>query len=393
MLLDRTVTRGVIVALLAFAACVDAGDAGDASVDEDSAEEALVAGNPRALDIGFNGGPDQFAYSDLYFAANTGLAGPRLCHTYVRWNLPREAPGGDPTVAASRAYLADWLSHAAGHCDEALISFKSDQQGSPPTEAAYKSAFAAFLAIPWAANTGFTGTLEFVPWNEPNNGGDAGDGLGAPIPPELAAHYFLMMTRMCESHGCKVAAGDFASNGNMWNDFEWNCANDNVAPSALCRFPSPENTTHLRASYLDRYKNTIATSAHDYGLGADYRPKYFAFHGWHDVNEYLQTGNHCGTYGDCATRRLLRGLGGSWGGVELWDTEVGMGQNGAISDDAGGCGAAFLLRLSTLSRRITRVYDTRLHGGTLELFAGQTPRPALLVLAHRQTSYAGGNCR
>ena len=374
-------------------ACVDLGDASDATVDDDGPEVALAAGSPHAINIGFNGPADQFTYADLYFAANTGAPGPRLCHTYVRWNLSDEAPNGDPTVAGSRAYLADWLAHAAGHCDEALLSFKTDVRGSPPTEAEYKRAFTAFLAIPWAANTGFTGSFAFTPWNEPNNGGDAGDGLGAAIPPQLAAHYFLMMTRLCESSGCKVAAGDFASNGNMWNDFEWNCANDNVAPSALCRYPSPENTTHAPASYLDHYKNTIANAAASYGLGSNYRPKYFAFHGWHDVNEYLATGNHCDSYGDCASRRILRALGGSWGGVELWDTEVGMGQNGAVTDDAGGCGAAFLLRLSTLSRRITRVYDTRLHGGTLELFTGQTPRPALLVLAHRDTSYAAGRCQ
>ena len=119
----------------------------------------------------------------------------------------------------------------------------------------------------------------------------------------------------------------------------------------------------------------------------------FAFHGWHDVNEYLKTGNHCESYDDCATRRILTSLGGSWGGVELWDTEVGMGQKGALSDPAQACGAAFLMRLSTLSRRITRIYDTRLHGGTLALFDGATPRPALTVLAHRETTFTGRDCR
>jgi hypothetical protein len=373
--------------LLLLAAC----GTGDPNADEQA--DDLIAGNPQSLNIGFNGGPDQFPYLDQFFAANTGKATPRLCHTYVAWDLASQPANGDPSVAGTRAWLASWLAQAAGHCDEALISFKSQRAGSPPSVATLRSAFEAFLAIPWAADTGFTGSFAFTPWNEPNNGDVAGNGLGAPIPPELAARYFLMMTQVCDAHGCKVAAGDFASNGNMWNDFEWNCANDNVTPRTLCKVASSQNPTRRPASYLDRYKNTIASYAQDYGLGEGFRPRWFAFHGWHDVNMYLSDGDHCGSYDDCATRRLLVSLGGSWGGVELWDSEVGMGQKAALSDDDQACGAAFLMRLSTVSRRITRIYDTRLHGGTLELFDGQTPRPAFTVLAHRETRYSGASCQ
>ena len=79
------------------------------------------------------------------------------------------------------------------------------------------------------------------------------------------------------AHGCKVAAGDFASNGTMWNAFEWNCANDNVAPRGLCTSKSAELADGAAASYLDRYKNEIVASATRYGLGNGFRPEQLAY--------------------------------------------------------------------------------------------------------------------
>ena len=114
----------------------------------------------------------------------------------------------------------------------------------------------------------------------------------------------------------------------------------------------------------------------------------FAYHGWHDTNEYIYDHQKCTGYDDCAVRRLLVSFGGSWGGVKLWDSEDGMGQKGALSDHDQACGAAFLMRTANISSRIQRVFVTRLHGGDLQLEVGHTPRPAFGVLAARKTAYA-----
>ena len=383
---------GVIGALAIVVAGCGASDATSEETADD-ADEALVAGDARAVDIGFNGGPDQFEFTDDFFASEA-RRGPRLCHTYVRFDVAeqRPDPGSADSEPGSRGYLERWLRAAQGHCDEAFISFKAAAPGRAPSEASFTSAFRAFVTTSWAQETGFTGGFAFSVWNEPNNPAGSGNGLGTVIEPELAARYYLAAEKLCRQHGCKVAAGDFASNGGTWNDYEWNCANDNVAPRDLCKQASARNPGHRPASYLDRYKNTIANHADEYGLGARFRPEYFAFHGWHDANEYLDTGSHCSSYSDCVTRRLLTSLGGSWGQVQLWDTEVGVDQDAApISDHEQACGAAFLLRVTALSKRITRLYYTRYHGGTGELARNHAPRPAMQVLADRETHVNG--CR
>ncbi len=233
----------------------------------------------------------------------------------------------------------------------------------------------------------------FSTWNEPNNPADAGNGLGVQIESGLAARYYMAATKLCRSHGCSVVAGDLATNGNMWEDLSWNCADDNVAANELCAEYSPENAAHASASYLDRYKNEIAQHRDDlpYRLGAAFHPKVFAYHGWHDTNEYLANAAPCDSYGDCAVRRLEKSLGGIWAATDIWDTEDGMGQNGALSDQEQACGAAFLLRLATATARVKRVYITRLSGGTTELVAG-TPRPALGVLAQSADQRSYSSC-
>jgi hypothetical protein len=372
---------------------------GDPSAQTDDA----LSGSPDAVDIGFNGGADQFDYFADFASASTVNAGPTLCHWYVSWNVGEETPamGGPSSPGGSRAYLEYWLSKAQGHCDEALITFQADSPGAPPTEPRFTAAFRAFLASPWEQETGFSGAISFTPWNEPNNPTPAGNGLGQVLEPELAARYYLSMSQLCAQHGCKVAAGDLASNGSWWNDFEWNCADDNVPMASLCKTPSALNPSGAPASYLDRYKNYIVNLASQYGLGDGFRPKYFAYHAWHDANDYLDDGNHCDDYGDCVTRRLLQSLGGSWGGTEIWDTEVGVEQGSTqIPDQTQACGAAFLLRLTTITPRIRRLYYTRLYGGGGELVdctGGQSAedcraRPALKVLAERATHVAGA-CR
>jgi hypothetical protein len=386
------------LALLACSGCV-IGDATDTADDDDgdgSADDLPVVSeaiNPDNLNIGFNDGfVEQFDYYPDYFGIHA-QHGPRLCHAYIAWNVANLAPHtGDVTDTSTRAFLDNWLAHAQGHCDEALISFKAHVHGNPPSTSTYAAAFERFAATNWLAETGFTGTFSFTPWNEPNNPADDGNGLGVQIDARVAARYFLVAERSCRQHGCKVAAGDFASNGDMWNDFEWNCANDNVAANQLCKTKSTANPDKLASSYLDRYKNEIVNSAHDLGLPAGYRPAYFAYHGWHDANRYLDASDHCSTYGTCALRRLLRAFGGSWANVELWDTEDGAGQKSTLSDADQACGAAFIIRLQAITSRVRRLYVTRLHGGSLGLIHDDhTVRPALRIFANRERTATGCN--
>lgn len=367
---------------------VDGGDDGD---DTEVIEAAL---DPTRLNVGFNNGyANQFAYYPDFFSV--GVTPPaRLCHAYVSWRVAYQAPfSGSIADHSSRAFLDDWLAKAQGHCDEALITFKAMSKGRPPSTSAYAAAFEKFVAVDWAAETGFTGEIAFTPWNEPNNGDDAGNGLGVVIPPRVAARYYLAAERACRKHGCKVAAGDFASNGNMWDDVRWNCANDNVAPSQLCDTKSSMNPDGRGPSYLDVYKNEIANRAPELGLPRGFRPTYFAYHGWHDSNRYLDAGDHCSSYETCTLRRLLRSLRGSWGAVVIWNTEDGVGQTSAPDDREQACAAAFLMRLHLISSRVKRLYITRLHGGPGQLLEGHTRRPAADVFANRRLAYSGGNCR
>ncbi len=386
------------VSLLALASACAVGDEDEDMGDDGTDDEIIEAGSadPTRVNVGFNNGyAEQFNYFDYYFSRSVSSPA-RLCHAYVAWNVATK-PKGSGSIAdhSSRAFIADWLSKAQGKCDEVLISFKSMSHRSPPATSEFSAAFEKFAANDWATEAGYTGKFAFTAWNEPNNADDAGSGLGVEIPPRVAARYFLAAARSCKKHGCKVAAGDFASNGNMWDDYRWNCANDNVKPQNLCNEKSSKNPDGRGPSYLDVYKNEIANRATDFGFAPGYRPDYFAYHGWHDTNRYLTEGDHCSSYETCTLRRLLRSLRGSWGGVVIWNTEDGIGQNPANAPDdrAQACGAAFLLRLMTIDARVKRLYITRLKGGPGTLMTGPTTvRPAFDVLAKRATQYPG-NCR
>jgi hypothetical protein len=369
------------------------GNGDEGATTDDTGGITSEAVNPNHLNIGFNDGfTNEFDFYQDFFNLNVPTL-PRLCHTYVAWDVATQQPHtGLVSDATTRAFIDDWFAHAQGHCDEALISFKAPHHGNPPPTATYAAAFDKFARTNWAAETGFTGKLAFTPWNEPNNGADDGNGLGAPLDARVAARYYLAAERSCRVHDCKVAAGDFASNGDFWNAFEWNCENDNVSPSALCNAKSSVNKAKLGSSYLDRYKNEIVNSATEFGLPTNFRPTYFAYHGWHDTNGYLAVADHCTSYGTCALRRILKSFGGSWQAVELWDTEDGIGQKGALGDTAQADGAAFMIRLQSITSRVRRLYITRLHGGSDQLLVGHAPRPAACVLARRQRTYAGGAC-
>ena len=398
--------------LLPLAACT-----GDASELVSSSSEA-ISESPDGLNIGFNDfmpGNDEFAYADRFFResdaylASIGRSPPgtRHCHAYPSWDVGTQAPGsGSVSDGASRRWFETWLGYAEGHCDEALISFKWSEGAKPAMGTAAQNAqgvaeveraFVAFRSQVWP---GWTGKFSFTPWNEPNNAAGTGNGLGVQIPADVAAAYYLAMRKHCDGPDCKVAAGDFASNGTMGTDFLMKCSDDNG--QSLCS----------AASYMDRYKNYIARNAGAAGLGSGFRPEYFAYHGWDDVNDYLRVGSHCDDAQHCTTRALLQSLSeATWAGAKIWDTEVGVGQrltDGPYPDDVEqACGASFLLRLSAnLSNRIERIYYTRIFdgGGYWTLFdandttgtSGRT-RPAFTVLADRNLAYkppaGSGTCR
>jgi hypothetical protein len=368
----------------------------------------LHSGDPTSIDVGFSGDAAQFGYYDEFFDASSGESnpGPRLCHWYLPWYIacadsscatsePKEATatGCSPSISGTPTLsdVACWLQEANPQCDEALFSFKGtwvkgEALHSPPPFDHYENAMKAFLAIPWSSY--FKGSLAFTAWNEPNNGGDAGDGLGQPIEPERAAEYYLIIEKLCQSHDCKVAAGDLASNGRQFpNDYDWNCANDDgISADHTCKKRSPRNTGAKAspASYLDRYKNYI----HEHWDTASKlkHPSYVAFHGWHDINVFLDNGKLNGTlcndYSNCVTRRLSEGLSGSfWNDVAIWDTEVGVGQfgiplpdhkTGSYSTKAQACGVAFLLNMTAMDERISRLYYMRLFESP-----GNIPQPLL----------------
>lgn len=373
----------------------------DASVQQQPAPDgggtdgpAVVTGDPHPLNIGWNAGyATQFDYFDDFFQTAV-YAGPQLCHAYVGWDVGLKPAGsGSIDDHGSPAFLEDWLRKAETSCDEALISFKSMTPGAVVTTAAFITAIDAFTSTDWAARTGFTGRFAIAPWNEPNNGDEAGNGLGVIIPPRVAARYLLATERACLQNDCIAVAGDFASNGTMWNDYEMNCANDDVAPETLCAQKSAMNTTNKPASYLDIYKNEIVNRAGEFGLKAGYRPAFFAYHGWHDSNSYLNTASHCSTYGTCTLRRVLYSMDGTWSGVEIWNTEDGVGQMVAPDDRTQACAAAFMIRLAAISPRMKRLYITRLRGGPGTLILeGGVQRPAFKIFQGRLTSHAGASC-
>jgi hypothetical protein len=349
---------------------------------------------PHPLNIGWNAGyADQFEYFDDYFS-HAVYAGPALCHAYVGWDVATK-PAGSGTIDdhGSPAFLEDWLGNAQGKCAEALISFKAMAPAAVPATSAFAAAVEAFAATDWKSRTGFNGRIAIAPWNEPNNAAASGNGLGVIIPPRVAARYFLATERACRMYGCDAIAGDFASNGNMWNDYEMNCANDDVAPANLCAQKSAMNTTNKPASYLDIYKNEIVYRAAEFELPADFRPRAFAYHGWHDSNSYIDKSDHCSSYATCTLRRVLYSMSGTWATVEIHNSEDGVGQTSAPDDRMQACTAAFLMRLLAISPRVKRLYITRLRGGpgTLILDSGMQ-RPAFEIFQLRLTQHQGGNC-
>lgn len=119
------------------------------------------------------------------------------------------------------------------------------------------------------------------------------------------------------ANGCSIAAGDFASNGNLWQDSIQNCSDDDAT---LCG----------NATYMDTFKHYLNNDATAYGLPSGFRPEVFAYHGWSDVNDHLAGNRNCDAV---ATKTCITWLtyyafatdthpaNGSWTGVKFWDTK------------------------------------------------------------------------
>lgn len=394
-----------------------------------------AADNAQALSIGFNGADfsgadDQIPYIDQFYTAteqyyasiDKHMPGVRRCHAYVSWDVALEPEGsGSPTIQGSRVWLESWLQAYSGHCDEALITFKwvvgvschyyTDCAGGADVEAAPQpaevgNALHAFMHTSWP---GWSGRFAFTPWNEPNNPGASGDGFNNSIqvPARTDADYYLAMRRYCTPWAhCEIAAGDFASNGNHYEDFIQHCDNDTTT---LC----------ASGSYIDTFKFYLAHDATAYGLPPGFLPENFSFHGWSDANDYLHylqngTATNCYTLTspDCVTRltydafsNALHHGNGPWNRVKYWDTEVGAGQNGNKYDkdptnDQQAETAAFVLDLTgTVSNRFERLLYTRIwepDGQWWSMFCsdGTTEKPSFTVWADREISYSptGSTC-
>jgi hypothetical protein len=360
--------------------------------------------NAQNLTIGFNGPDVQFPYIDqIYSAMNASYqsigssypAGARYCHAYLSWDIAQQAVGSGPLATeGSRSWFEDWLQHAQGHCDRALVTFKYvsgvTQTGSYPSAASYETAMTTFLNTSWAY-TGWTGVMDFTAWNEPQNGAGSGDGLTVVIPAETAADYYLALRKHCVPGMCRVAAGDFGSNGSLDTSYFQDCASD-AAPT-LC----------TGASYMDQYKHWIITDAPGYGFSATFIPELFAYHGWDDVNNYINSGSHCTDPQKCTIRALNTALSDPAFLVpEIWDTEVAAGQNPQSNPTpiVQACAAAYLLDLTaSVTNRITRLYYTQPYvaaGNYFSLFdSTATPKPAFSVIADHSITYtppSGSTC-
>lgn len=339
-------------------------------------------------------------------ASKTPASTPKLCHIYTYWNIANSDTDAGSQTHKSLTGLIDWFGKAKGECDRVLVTFKGagTVSTSPPSVATFEQSFLDFVALtaPGKPLAYWAGRLSYTPWNEPNNKALSGNGLDQTLYAKRAAGYYLAIRRHClPSAGCLVAAGDFATNGGMAKDIAKNCQNDldPANTTTKCANPSIWNTNNSAPSYLDLYKNYLVTLAPNYGLPANFRPEVMAYHPWHDVNSYIGGNQICSTYANCATIRLLKSLASTWSNVEIWDDEIGVGQQasppGPDPNSTQPCGAAFLVRLTELSPRITRVYYMHFLSGNGPLFDPPLAiRPAGTVLAQRATSFnpTSGSC-
>ncbi|WP_342381861.1 hypothetical protein NVS55_19905 [Myxococcus stipitatus] len=237
-----------------------------------------------------------------------------------------------PTTDARRQKFEAWLQAAAAKAVEPYVTFgPSDQHKAAngkylaPTDGEYRVAFEAFHAT-------YPAITLVGAWNEPNFP-DTVLQSGVPLDqptcasedlencgPLRAAFYYRLVVSICPT--CTVAAGEFDA--------------------------TPGD------AYWDRYR--IFLRGH--------RPKLWSIHPHHDANRYQASGAHC-VPGDasCTTRTFLgwlQGLDSSWDVGHIWLTEVGAfyrNANGQVFGDVSQRDTTkFILRLPSLSARITRIY-------------------------------------
>lgn len=347
-----------------------------------------------------------------------------LCHIYTYWDIANRPPPGhrNPDTTHDPSKLRSWFEDAKTkeQCSEVLVTFQGAQKDGNGVEASpdpgtFAKAVQKFLA-PTAEGgaLGFWhGKIALTAWNEPNNKANGGNGLNEELSAQRAAEYYLSLENLCDDPsqhlGCKVAAGDFASNGH-WGDYmrpdsdnfknagtlEWNCADPTKLKDSgnSCDGYSRFNPSHWGPSYLDRYMFHLASEWKQYphlkaNTASGFRPAHWAYHAWHDVNSYVDSGLSCADYAHCGTRRLLWALGGDWAKSDIWDTEIAVPQPGhdGISDNDQACGAAFLVQLTLLSPRIDRVYYMWFGRSPGYVFDNGRKRPAADVLAQKLVGF------
>jgi hypothetical protein len=363
-----------------------------------------VQQNALNLDMSFNGPAVQFPYMDTFYAASNAyyqsigmtMPGPKGCQAYLTWDIAEQAVGsGDSATEGTRSWFENWLANAGGHCDQPLITFKyqsgttTHDVGSYPSAADYEAAMVAFLTTDWSY-TGWTGspltTFAYQAWNEPNNGAGSGAGLTTAVPAEMAADYYLALRKHCSpGDGCTVAAENFGSNGNLDTSFPSNC-------------PDGATTVCSNATYMDQYKIYLTQDAPNYGFTTAFRPETVSYHGWDDVNNYIN-GNAAGCLSvnnpACTTYVFVASNSGSWGNSVMWDSEVAAGQSGSSSPGPymQACAAAHLLKVTGMaSNRFQRVYYTQPYVSSGQYFSLFTStggeKPAFAVVADRSISYS-----
>lgn len=203
-----------------------------------------------------------------------------------------------------------------------------------PPKTIYRTAIEDFLAT-WGPGTGTAERAEvrtIGAWNEPNV-----DNVAMSIPGGINGEVFLTggTTRMYETLGVCPSGSSTESNcGPLAAAYFWN--NARAAMAAVCstctvvggEFDSDGLTNGPRFWKLYAEKIELLGSS---------RPQVMSFHGHHDVEDLGSHGSQDCTSTNtqyCTTRTFsewLKGKGGAWASIPIWDTEVGAQHSSGTS--------------------------------------------------------------
>lgn len=356
-----------------LAGCSAASDGAPAGEDPGvSAEELRYDPTSHGITIGYAGGLPQLIdtgiWNDLW-STTSGAPHNRICLAYVPWDVARLHPSN-----GARAYFQKFHDRARLDRCELAIDFKHWAMGDPGLvdgkvvrpldyDDARPRGVADFDRAFMEFRREWPDVHVFLPWNEPNNANDSGDGLGKIIPAKEAALYYLAMRRQCHPYlNCQLAAGNFLSFDAASLALE--CSKN---PDQLC---TETQIRDNKGSYVDHYKYYLDRYAESRGLPRHFRPEHFAFHPWY--------GSPCKKpeY-PCPTDAIEASLGGSWKRADLWITEYGLGGDAAEIATALG----FFFKRP----RITRWYYFRFQD-MLGAACTESDCPAMTVLRDRLTS-------